>query len=660
MEIPEYKRDSSKDYLYVLKSLNEIPFPVGKNLLADFLIGKLTNHSITKNNLHMKYNFGSLDFLSREEIIEMIQSLINKNLIDVSSANFNRFIKVLGISKKGQEELLEPGKHLKQNGVSDNISKSYFNNTKIQDSEERLIKENEEFLKGFNQEQKRAIVSQNNRILCVAGAGSGKTSVLTKRIEFLNKHAPKETRGEKILAITFTRKAKLEMKTRLKNLGAEEIIVETFNSFCEKILLKNSGNFYGKPVRVANFEDKKVGILEALYHIGTEFEDAISKHFKENQKKNKTKQQLQMMFINDCFSVLDYFKSKKKDFEELYEGLEPESSQNEKDYDNAVMIYRIVKYLDNYMKQNGLRTYGDQINDCIEFFKQRPDKVPQFKHILVDEYQDVNSQQIEILDLLLQKDSENKGLFCVGDPRQSIFGWRGSDVKHILEFDKKYPSSEIINLIKNYRSDEIIVDLMNKSIRKMKMPELASGKTETENESFENKNIQENKPKTKFHSFDNENEEADFVVNEIFKHVGLIPKEEIFVLARTNKQLRDLSEKMKAKNIPHVIKADASNLGVEGREKEIKEGYVTLSTVHSIKGMESEMVFVIGCNSINFPCKVSDHPIIDMIKTHDYDKEEEERRLFYVAISRAKKHLYITYSGNPTYFINKEMKDVLE
>jgi len=324
------------------------------------------------------------------------------------------------------------------------------------------------------------------------------------------------------------------------------------------------------------------------------------------------------------------------------------------------MIYRIVKYLDNYMKQNGLRTYGDQINDCIEFFKQRPDKVPQFKHILVDEYQDVNSQQIEILDLLLQKDSENKGLFCVGDPRQSIFGWRGSDVKHILEFDKKYPSSEIINLIKNYRSDEIIVDLMNKSIRKMKMPELASGKTETENESFENKNIQENKPKTKFHSFDNENEEADFVVNEIFKHVGLIPKEEIFVLARTNKQLRDLSEKMKAKNIPHVIKADASNLGVEGREKEIKEGYITLSTVHSIKGMESEMVFVIGCNNINFPCRVSDHPIIDMIKTNDYDKEEEERRLFYVAISRARRCLYITYSGSPTYFINKEMKEVLE
>jgi len=660
MEIPEHKRDDSKDYLYVLKSLNEIPFPVGRNLLADFLYGKLTNNSITKNDLHMKHNFGSLDFLSREDILEMIQSLINKGLIDVSSASFNKFIKVLGISKKGQEELLEPGLHLKQNGVSDNISNDYFNNSEILDSEERLIKENDEFLKGFNQEQKRAVVSQNNRILCVAGAGSGKTSVLTKRIEFLNKHAPQTMEGDKILAITFTRKAKLEMKNRLDRLGVKGVVIETFNSFCEKILLKNSGNFYGKPVRVANFEDKKVGILEALYSIGTEFEDAINKHFKENQKKNKTKQQLQMMFINDCFSVLDYFKSKKKDFEELYENIDP--NEDEKDYDNAIMVYRIVKYLDNYMKQNGLRTYGDQINDCIEFFKQRPNKIPQFKHILVDEYQDVNSQQIEILDLLLKslnsEEDENKSLFCVGDPRQSIFGWRGSDVNHILEFDRKYPDSEIINLIKNYRSDGRIVDLMNKSIRKMKMPELASGKTE--NESFENKNGQENNPKTKFYSFDNEEEEAEFVISEISKHLGLIPREEIFVLARTNKQLKELSEKMKSKNIPHIIKADASNLGVEGREKEVREGYITLSTVHSIKGMESEMVFVIGCNSINFPCRVSDHPIIDMIKTNDYDKEEEERRLFYVAISRAKKHLYITYSGSPTYFINKEMKDVLE
>src|SRR6056297_2329901 len=361
VEIPEYKRDDSKDYLYILKSLNEIPFPVGKNLLADFLIGKLTNHSITKNNLHMKHNFGGLDFLNREEILEMIQSLINKKLIDLSGVNFNKYIKVLGISRKGQEELMSPGTYFKKNGISDDISDNYLKNkTKIKESEEYLFKEYELFLKDFNKEQKKAIISKKNRILCIAGAGSGKTSVLTKRIEFLNKKSKEKTTGEKILAITFTRKAKLEMKNRLNNLGVEGVKVETFNSFCEKILLKNSGNFYGKPVRVANFEDKKVGILEALHSIKTGFEDAIDKHFNKNQKKNKTKQQLSIMFINDCFSVLDYFKSKKKSFEELYENLDPSDPEDSKDYDNAIMIYKIIKYLDNYMKENGLRTYGDQ------------------------------------------------------------------------------------------------------------------------------------------------------------------------------------------------------------------------------------------------------------------------------------------------------------
>src|SRR6056297_662545 len=110
MEIFDHKtrEEGEKNYLYVLKSLNEIPFPLGRNLLADFLKGKLTNNSITKNDLHMKHNFGSLDFLSREDIMEMIQSLISKGLIDVSSASFNKFIKILTISKKGQEELLEP------------------------------------------------------------------------------------------------------------------------------------------------------------------------------------------------------------------------------------------------------------------------------------------------------------------------------------------------------------------------------------------------------------------------------------------------------------------------------------------------------------------------------------------------------------------------
>ena len=94
---------------------------------------------------------------------------------------------------------------------------------------------------------------------------------------------------------------------------------------------------------------------------------------------------------------------------------------------------------------------------------------------------------------------------------------------------------------------------------------------------------------------------------------------------------------------------------------ERKKEHLTLSTIHSIKGLEAEMVFVIGCSQNNFPCRNSENPIMDSIKMYEYDKEEEERRLFYVAISRAKNKLHLTYSGKKhTYFITEEMKKMLD
>jgi DNA helicase-2/ATP-dependent DNA helicase PcrA len=111
---------------------------------------------------------------------------------------------------------------------------------------------------------------------------------------------------------------------------------------------------------------------------------------------------------------------------------------------------------------------------------------------------------------------------------------------------------------------------------------------------------------------------------------------------------------MKIKGISHVVKTDEVK-----NPKDMKEGDVTLATIHAIKGLEAKKVFVIGSNEQNFPCKASDHPAIEMVKIDDYDKEEEERRLFYVAISRAKEILYVTYSGKkPTYFLNDEMMKI--
>ena len=615
-EIPEYKRDESNDYLFVLKGLNEIPFPVGKNLLVDFLYGELENSSIEKNKLFNFESFGSMSAITKERIFEIIDKLVTNKLIEVSNSVFNNFSKVLSIGKNGRAEIINP------TFFSKSLSQKYWElETKISEEEMTSFVELEDFLKGFNLEQKKTIVSPKEKILCIAGAGSGKTSVLTKRIEFLNKM--KRVKSDKILAITFTRKAKDEMNNRLQEFGVNAV-VETFNSFSEKILLKYGGKIYGRKMKIATFQDKMFAVLRALDNLGISMEEAIQNYFIYGNK-NKTIYQLQSMFVFDCFQVFEYFKSTRLSFEKFEKNYSDETLKSLK------MIFGIVKYLDFHMATNGLRTYGDQVRNTIDFFKVYKKFIPIFDHVLVDEFQDVNSEQIEFLDLL-----NSKNLFCTGDPRQSIFGWRGSEIDHILKFKEKYPDSEIINLTKNYRSNNHVVKVMNDLAKKMEVSPLES--------TFENKKD------LKICKFDNEIQEFNFVKSKILS--SEIPREEIFVLSRTNRQIEELSKVLKAAEINHSVKEEGSN------DSSIKKGEVTLATIHSIKGLEAELVFVIGCTLSNFPCKASDHPVIEKINVYNYDREEEELRLFYVAISRAKNHLYLTYSGkNHTYFINKEVKE---
>lgn len=620
VEIPEYKRDESKDYLLILKSLNEIPFPVGRNLLADFLVGDSTNKSISKNELYNLINFSSLESINKEKILDTISNLIINGYVEESSSSFNKFMKILSVTKKGHEELINPKLNSKK------LSIKYKEiETQISDHEMAYFKELNDFLKGFNLEQKKAIVSSKEKILCVAGAGCGKTAVLTKRIEFL--HKLKRVKSEDILAITFTKKAKEEMEKRLKQKGIETN-VQTFNSFCERILLKHGGKIYGKKVRVANYNEKMIGLLKALENIGITLENAVNKYFNFAQKNNKTEYELQNNFLNDCYSVLEYYKLSNKDLSNLF------SEQNKKDMDLFIMVKKIVYELEKYMKTTGLRTYADQIIETISFFKKYPKYIPNFKHILVDEYQDVNSSQIEILNLL-----KPENLFCVGDPRQAIFGWRGSNIDYILNFKKNFIDAEIIYLKKNYRSNNHIVSLMNNSIRELKMPDLIH-------------NFEGDK-QIKLYSFTDEENEFDFIYRKI--STLEVDRNQIFVLSRTNKQLIELSNFLKSKSIKHIIKNE-NNSEIEANNQEI-----VLSTIHGIKGLEAEIVFLIGCTQNNFPCKAQEHPIMDLIKIYEYDKEEEERRLFYVAISRAKNQIYLTYSGKKhTHYINKEMLEELD
>ncbi len=606
--IPVYTRDDSKDYLNVLKAINEIPFPVGKNLLSEFLTGSYTNKSVMKNDLFELHNFNSLRY-EKEEVLTLIKSLIAKGLISVESSPKNKFWKVLHLTEKGRNELIKPKVY--KNSLKNKID---YDATEITEKEKEEFEKYPEFLSKFNKEQKKAIISNKKNILCIAGAGSGKTTVLTKRVEFLIKY--KNVPSEKILAITFTRKARNEMKKRLKN-SEINVKIETFNSFCEKILRKYENKIYDGKVKVEGYREKLQSMMSALNSLGITMEQAINTYFTEKQIDNNQMEKLANILINDCFFILDYFKSHNK---ELYD------FSKDSDNESAKMIYDLCKKLEKNRIDRGLRSFTDQILDTINFFMENPDLIPEFNHVLVDEYQDVNAMQEKIIDLL---NPEN--LFCVGDPRQSIFGWRGSDINFILNFPKKYGNAETITLTKNYRSNNNIVKLMNYSIQSLGLPDLEHN--------FENdKQIILKK-------FNDETEEFNFIIEKIKN--SNVDNSEIFVLARTNRQLNDLSKLLQQNQIPHTIKSEDDSV--------LEKNKVVLATIHSIKGMEAELVFVIGANNQNFPCKASDHPIIEMIKVEEYDKEEEEKRLFYVAISRAKNILYITHTNEITYFVNKDM-----
>ncbi|MBW6461623.1 MAG: exodeoxyribonuclease V subunit gamma [DPANN group archaeon] len=608
------------DYLFVLKALDEISFDVGKKLLVDFLRGDETNKSIVRNSLDSKNNFGALAY-DKEELNALIDNLVLNDMIRIDFIGDKKFWKVLKLSEKGKTEIINPVLYKKK--LSFNFKETQ---TQITKDDRVLFDKYSEFLGPFNDEQKKAIISDNKHILCLAGAGSGKTTVLTKRIEFLVKHCAVDPK--KILAITFTRKARTEMMRRLEHM--DDLHIETFNSFCEKNLRRHNHLIYDKSFRVINYGDKIVMVNKALLSLNIAPGSVTNIYFSHTQKQGKTTEQLQNIFMTDCFFIRDYYKFKNRLVRDL--SFETVDNSHKK---SADLVFGVCNYIEAYMRKYGLRDFADQLVDAITLFEKHTELIPEFEHILVDEYQDVNSTQIKLIDIL---DSPN--LFCVGDPRQSIYGWRGSDIRYILNFEDKYPDCDIITMSKNYRSTKYLVELINNSIKGMGLAELES--------------VLEGEKDINLVKFSSEDAELAFVLAKII--ASDLPGNEIFVLARVNRQLNEMSARMKLAGIKHIVRSNEMKKSGKASKDD-----VTLATVHAIKGMEAKVVFIIGCNASYFPCKGSEHPVVDMVKVEEYDKEEEERRLFYVAMSRAKESLYMTYTGkNPTYFITKSMRELIE
>jgi len=329
--------EKNLDYLFVLKALQEIPFGVGKKLLIDFLQGNRKNKSIVNNKLYLKRNFGSMLY-EKDELNAMINNLIQNDMVELNSINANKRWKMLELSVRGKKEIEDPVLYKRKLAFNFKETK-----TELTEEDKRLFEKFSDFLSKFNDDQKKAIISDKTHALCIAGAGSGKTTVLTKRVEFLVKH--RSIDPKKILAITFTRKARREMMTRLSEAGLlDSVMVETFNSFCEKILRQHNYLIYDKPVRVISYKDKVVMVNNALSKIHMDMEKAMEVYFSDAQRRGKTEEQLVNIFRNDCFFIRDYFKFKNKPIVES--SFEPSSTGHEK---SVKMVIAICNYIEAYM-----------------------------------------------------------------------------------------------------------------------------------------------------------------------------------------------------------------------------------------------------------------------------------------------------------------------
>ncbi len=297
---------------------------------------------------------------------------------------------------------------------------------------------NSEYLKNLNKAQKEAVMHLDGPLLIVAGAGSGKTKVLTTRIANIIKN--KKAFPNQILSVTFTNKAAKEMQMRVSHLLGSEAVglswLGTFHSICAKLLRKHAG---------------AVNLNSNFTIIDTDDQIRLIKNICKSE--NIDIKQLAPRYI---LAIIDRWKNK---------GFYPdEVIINQKDiYEKTILpIYKI--YQKKLIELNSC-DFGDLILHVVKIFEKNKDiqqiYSKNFKYILVDEYQDTNYIQSRWLQLLSEN---NKNICCVGDDDQSIYSWRGAEIKNFLEFDQVYENTKIIRLEENYRSTQNILAVASELI----------------------------------------------------------------------------------------------------------------------------------------------------------------------------------------------------
>ena len=388
----------------------------------------------------------------------------------------------------------------------------------------------------LNPKQKEAVLHTDGPLLILAGAGSGKTRVLTHRIAYLIDECG--VNPWNIMAITFTNKAAGEMRERVDDLvgfGAESIWVSTFHSSCVRILRRHIESLgYTTSFSIYDSDDQKTLMRQVFKAMNVD-----TKQFKERSVLAAISSAKDKLITPEEFLL-----NAGADFREKKTG-------------------EIYKEYQKQLRKNNALDFDDLIVKTVELFQNNPQVLDyyqeRFKYIMVDEYQDTNMAQFKLVSLLASK---YRNLCVVGDDDQSIYRFRGADIQNILSFEHTFPGTKVIKLEQNYRSTQNILDAANGVIRhnfgrKDKTLWTANGEGD----------------KILFKQFDTARDEADFVARQI--RDSSYSYQDQAVLYRTNAQSRLIEERCIFYNIPYRLVGGVNFY----QRKEIKDVLAYLKTI---------------------------------------------------------------------------------
>ena len=293
-------------------------------------------------------------------------------------------------------------------------------------------------IEGLNEKQKEALLNTEGATLVIAGAGSGKTKVLTHKIAYLIDE--KGVAPWNILAITFTNKAANEMKERVENLiglMSNEVWIGTFHAICLRILRKHIEKLgYNSSFSIYDVSEQKTAIKQILKDLDIDSKIITDKYVQ---------------------AKISNFKNDMKNPEDI--------TVSELDF-NMTTVLKIYQFYQKRLKENNAIDFDDIINLTIKLLDENPDVLEEysekFRYVLVDEYQDTNKSQFKLVKLFTSKYGN---ITVVGDNDQGIYSFRGADIQNILDFEKDYKDAKVIKLEQNYRSTKNILDVANAVIK---------------------------------------------------------------------------------------------------------------------------------------------------------------------------------------------------